>query len=210
MVKFSRNRIGFVSGSVIILASVGVLSQQRSPATVLRANYQQAIHQMITPAPTSHPVSQNIEVDSPDGALKFIENRELMSNGGIHYRFRTFTATGDSHLLYEGILPVGEELSLPDNSWSPDNSYVFIMRRGLFDLTAFVFHADGTAFPDGQPFIDMSVKFNDQLSALTLRNVTGWDGPGLLHVFTFNADKTKGPSYWFEVYDQAFIELATR
>jgi hypothetical protein len=101
-------------------------------------------------------------------------------------------------------------MQLPANSWSPDNKFIFISGNTPEGLKVLVFRATGEPFADGQSVVDLSALFREKLPNAVLRGVTGWDDPALLHVFTYNADKSIGYSYWFDIWSKSFIQLAHR
>lgn len=92
----------------------------------------------------------------------------------------------------------GENLSLPQNAWAPDDMYVFIKKNDTF----LVFKTSGETFVGGEQYLDVVSLFGEKLPDLTLRDATGWDGVGLMHI---QSDKF---SYWFDVASKSFLQLA--
>ncbi len=195
---------------LVVLVSGVVLVRNRTPDTAPRAASPDTAHPItISPQP---PLSSTMTVHSPDGTeqlvLKEVEDRTGTQSA---YVLTASDVSGaNRRIIYQSVAPNGTNVRIPANSWSPDNKFVFIIAIRNEQLTVFVFQANGEAFADGSPYIDVSSLFRDRLPTAILRDVTGWDDPSLLHVMTYTADKTLGPSYWFDIWSKSFIELARR
>lgn len=92
----------------------------------------------------------------------------------------------------------GENLSLPPNAWAPDDVYVFLKQNDTF----LVFKTSGESFASGEQYLDVVSLFGEKLPDFTIRDATGWDGVGLMHI---QSDKY---SYWFNVASKSFLQLA--
>ena len=108
--------------------------------------------------------------------------------------------------IYKVTIPESENFSIPFNSWSPDNSYLFIQKN---TDNALVFKANGEPVTDSQLFFDIKESFNEKVTDNTPRVITGWASDRLIIVNTFNSDKSIGPSYWFEIPSKAVIRLSS-
>lgn len=150
-------------------------------------------------------------VHSPDGTMKLVLTSQVQPDGETKYvAWVADVAGANRHTIYETTLPVGFMVVLPQNSWSPDNKFLFLKISSPMELAVKVFEANGAAFADGQTSIDVSALFKSDFPDLTLRDVTGWDDPALLHVMSYTTSTTFGSSYWFDVWGRSFIELARR
>lgn len=99
-------------------------------------------------------------------------------------------------------------LGLPDNSWSPNEKYIFIEKNGDGVRNALVFKVDGAPFPNGEKFLDVYSLFLQRNLPYTFVGATGWADYSLLMIETVKADGSRGPKFWFEVPNGAFIQLA--
>lgn len=154
-------------------------------------------------APT--PAVQNTEVHSSDGEMNLIMQTQKQSDDSTTYSFFTSDVSGkNKKILFEKTVNVGVSLTIPKNSWSPDNKYVFLRENKPDPFNIFVFKTSGENFADGQQYLDVSSLFDQHKVKYLLSDVTGWDSPTLLHVVT------SGPSYWFDVTTKAFLQLARR
>jgi len=114
----------------------------------------------------------------------------------------------DAKLLYTRTVSQRASMSIPNNSWSPDYKEVFLILKNGSLTEYLVFNASGEAYAQGDKFLEITSLFTKSTSKLTLKDVTGWDGYGLLHVETSNPDGTRGPRFWFVTGTRQFLELA--
>lgn len=185
----------------MILAIAGVL---------FLANYEKltSLNQpnpaLINPiAPT--PAVQNTEVHSPDGEMNLIMQAQKQSDGSIAYSFFTSDISGkNKKIIFEKTVGIGASMMIPHNSWSPDNKYVFLRENKSDSFDLLVFKASGENFSNGENYISIMPLFAESKIKHTMKDITGWDSPTLLHVIT------SGPSYWFDVTTRSFLQLARR
>jgi len=109
--------------------------------------------------------------------------------------------------LYTVTVPASEGMSIPFNTWSPDDKYVFIQKN---NGDALVFSATGEDISEGQKYIGIKDIFNGTERADYYHETTGWASPTLLIVNTVRADNKKGSSYWFEIPSKAIIQLSSQ
>lgn len=137
---------------------------------------------------------------SPDGkktiVMKAIKNPELTTT----YSFSiTNSATESGQLLYSKTVDSETTMSIPFNTWSPGNQYVYIQEHTATQTLSYVFRANGTLFGDGQAYLEVNNIFLSKKVAFQLREVTGWAAPTLLIINTDDTDLKTGPSYWLDV-----------
>lgn len=198
--------IGVVCFGLVITTGV-YLTGSKTPSYTSRAQAPPSAYTSLPPTVTSLS-----EVHSADGTKKLVL-KEFVQSGSTRSAY-TVTASDISGanrvITYQATLPQKTRLKLPANSWSPDNKFVFVIEQRDDGLTALVFQANGETFADGSRYIDVGSIFRTQFADRSLRDVTGWDDPALLHVMSYNADKTIGLSYWFPIWSKSFIQLAHR
>ncbi|MCL4360585.1 hypothetical protein M1555_05050 [Patescibacteria group bacterium] len=159
------------------------------------------------PTPTAVPTPEifHQNVHSPDGTKQIMLTRISRGNGSATYEVGDADISGkDAVVLYTASVPVAARLSLPPNSWSPDNSYVYIYAS---ESAVLVYRADGKPFPGGETARDVTADFHDKVSGKALRDVTGWDDAELLHVFTSLPDGSRSNPYWYDVVSRTFTGL---
>lgn len=158
-------------------------------------------HPSTTPTPT--PARTAVEVHSPDGKMRIAMRKTVESSGVANYSFSVYEDGSPSVNIFSKTLSVSS-MEIPANSFSPDNNYLFIRENDATESSYFVFKTTGDNFLNGDKYIDVSKEFSARVKSYSLKETTGWDSPGLLHVLT------NGPSFWFELSDRAFLQLATK
>lgn len=96
------------------------------------------------------------------------------------------------------------------NSWSNDNQKFFIEKVSPTGTSYLVFKADGSNFPDDQPYLNVNDYWSKAHPDLKIATLTGWADKDLIIVYSTKADDSEGPSFWFVVSSKKFLQLATR
>ena len=130
-------------------------------------------------------------IEAPDGKDKLIMKEEK-NKENITYTFTT------SRQVFTKTVPIGTEISIPFNTFSPDNKY-FFLKEG-----------DNYFVPLEDQILDISGLFAAKYPDYKITDVTGWGGMNLIVVNTDKASGGIGPSFWFEVPSQTFIPLSIR
>ena len=159
------------------------------------------------PTPTPTPQSstwtkQTNSVDSPDSSKSLVlekttyagENNYSLYSLNKEDNFKTFLFSKKTEETYD--------ISIPFNTWSPDNRYVFIKEPRKTFLVW-----DTKAEEES---LNVSELFQEKYEDLILADVTGWAAPDLLIVNTKTEGGDIGPSIWFDVNSESFIQLSTR
>ena len=206
---FFRNRINvvviFFAILIAVLAAYIVYKKVTKPAA---------------PSPPSPPVvtalvaesdsSIPVDVHSPDGKMKVTMEKKTNTDNTSTFSLTVSDVSGGNPInIFKNTLSDGAEMSIPLNSFSPDNRYLFIRESNGSKQNFLVFKSTGEAFSDGNKYIDVVPLFDAKNTGLKLTDVTGWDSNTLLHVFTEDEKGERGPSFWFEIPDGAVIQLAS-
>lgn len=158
-----------------------------------------------TPTPAPEPsamVKQESSVESPDGSKKLV--LEKVTIGGENNYSLYSLNKEDNFKIFLFSKKTGEDydISLPFNTWSPDNHYVFIKEPRK---TFLVWDTKAE-----EQSLSVSELFQEKYEDLILSDVTGWAAPDLLIVNTKKENGDIGPSLWFDVNSKSFIGLSTR
>lgn len=150
--------------------------------------------------------SQKItEILSPDGKQVLIMKEEV----GKESTTETFSISdepgGGSHKIFSKTLTEGNVISVPYNTFSPDNKYIFLKEAGASGVRYF---ALGTS-KEGLP-MEFTNFFNEKFPDYKITDVTGWGGITLIVFNVDNKDGTVGPSFWYDVASNSFIRLSDR
>lgn len=196
----------FLSTLVLVILAAGVFlavnfrgnTNMQSIASPLKPP-----QNLLTPTPTA--VAQDTQVISPDG------NKKLMiKNISNTYSFYVASVSGNKgQPFFTKTVNQAESITIPGNSWSPDNAYAFVQENDKNSLDYLVFRASGERFSNGQQYLDVPSLFSQRNTDYIVKEVTGWAAPGLLIVNTAKNDNTIGPSFWLDMSNQSFIQLAT-
>lgn len=187
---------GFAASAVLVVLQ---LQKQGSPSAALPPAHANAPAPQPTPKPN--------EVYNSDGSLK-LTLKSANVNGTTDYVVYVSKGDGSGEkVLFNKTLPAGATLAIPGNSWSPDYKEVFLILKDGSMTQYLSFRADGEVYAQGDKYLEVTSLFTKANSKLTLRDVTGWDGYGLLHVETTNPDGSRGPRFWFVTGTRAFIQL---
>jgi hypothetical protein len=147
---------------------------------------------------------------SPDGTKKVIMKVTQNSGNTSTYDFSTADATDSNEQhIFTKTLNVSENMSIPFNTWSPDDKYFFIQQDIDGVKSVFVFNAAETHFADGSAYLDAADSFTKVNTGNSFDEATGWASESLIIINTKKQDGTKGPSYWFEIPSKAIIQLST-
>ncbi len=190
-----KHQSKFIILASLVISLVAVFFVFRSKA--------QPPNPLSTPPPV--PVVRAAEptvVDSPDGKMSLIMRKEK-GNDATTYKFTLKDETsGAQKEMFAKTETAGVTLSIPDNTFSSDNKYVFLKETSASGVTYLV-------LADTQTF-DVSSLFAAKHPNYVITDATGWAGPTLLVINTNKADGGTGPSFWFDVASHSFIQLSTR
>jgi hypothetical protein len=147
---------------------------------------------------------------SPDGMKKVVMKVTQNSDNTSTYDFSTADVTGanEQHILTK-TLNAGESISIPFNTWSPDDKYFFIQQDNGGSKAVFVFQSTGAQFADGLVGLDATDLFVKANTGNSFDEATGWASESLIIINTKKQDGAKGSSYWFEIPSKAIIQLST-
>jgi len=128
--------------------------------------------------------------------------KESKTQDNTTYSFLTTNSDGTQKEVFTKIVPSTSTLSIPANTFSPDDKYIFLKEddSGLVDY--FVVTPSGT--------LDISSLFAAKYPNYKITDVTGWGGMTLIVVNVNNSDGSIGPSFWFNVSGKSFIQLSDR
>lgn len=147
---------------------------------------------------------------APNGKMTLIVKEERGKNGESIDTFSTKKDTGETVEIYTEVLSEGVSISVPLNTFSPDNKYIFLKRTTQSGDTFFVLKTDGTLFKNNEKTIDFVSLFNQKYPETKASDVTGWGGMTLIVVNVNKPDGRVEHSYWYDVTSNSFIALSTR
>lgn len=147
---------------------------------------------------------------APNGKMSLIVKEEKGKDGQVTETFSAQTDTKGTVDIYSEVLATGDSISVPFNTFSPDNKYIFLKRTSATGITYFVLKTDGTDFKDNEKTIDFVSLFNQKYPEAKASDVTGWGGMTLIVVNVDKPDGTVEHYYWYDVSSNSFIALSSR
>jgi hypothetical protein len=141
-------------------------------------------------------------VNSPDGKLTLTMKKEKNQNGIVYTFITTDTVSGIQKNIFTKTVSPGDVISIPANTFSPDDKYIFLKEENLGQSDYFAVTPAGT--------LDISGSFSLKYPKYKITDVTGWGGMTLIVVNTNKEDGSLGPSFWFDISGKSFIQLSTR
>src|SRR5258708_4674850 len=159
-----------------------------------------------TPEPTITPWT------SPDGKKILVMKMLKLSHDSVRYSFfvtTDATATPSGQPVFSKIVSAATTMSIPFNTWSPDNQHFFIQEQNGNETHTYVLKASGQPFADGEVALDVENLFAQKNSDYPIKEITGWAAPTLLIVNTNPTDPAKntGPSFWFDISRKTVTRL---
>ncbi len=137
--------------------------------------------------------NENASVNSPDGKVT-LTMKKITNKNSVTFSFFT------DNLIYSKVATGNDNFSVPFNTWSPDNKYVFIKEDLENEANYLVFPGE----------INVTNLFKEKLPDSKLGEVTGWAAPNLLIVNTNMVDGKIGASYWFDINTKNFTRLSNK
>lgn len=169
------------------------------------------VSQTPLPTPSVAPLFKKWSESQPsiDGSIELIVEYHELPNSQVSNSIFVKNKEKEKQLIFTQDLIIDDQMKIPFNTWSPDETHFFIEKQTPIDSRYLVFKTSGEQFKDGL-FLDVNEYFNQKEIPFAIDKVTGWAAPGLLLVTTLKDDQTKGPSYWFEINSLKFIQLSTQ
>ena len=159
------------------------------------------------PTPTPTVLSLPVSVDSPDGTRTLTMKYQEKNTTTTYSFYASEKPDNQEKLIATKIVPSQHTFSIPDNTWSPDNKYAFIRERTGTESHYFVLPASDSLPQNDLQNTDVQALFSQKYPQFILTDITGWAAPNLLIVNTTTDSGERGPSFWFNIASQTFIQL---
>jgi len=171
------------------------------------------------PKPESEPIQVLTEASpSPEPILSAIS-----ADGEVILKMKqaketetiTWTLTANqveevAKTIWWQVLSQDTTMSIPFNTVSPDNKYLFLKQTGPDKIGYLVLTVSGEPIIPEIQTIEFAELFELEYPEYKITEVTGWGGIDLI---VFNTDKVEGgigPSFWYDVASRSFIRLSNR
>lgn len=163
-----------------------------------------------SPLATDEPKQDIFSQISPDGTKNVVMKITNNNDNTRTYSFYTSDGSGiNEQLIFDKTLDKARHMTIPFNTWSPDNKYFFIQENAAGATSIFAFKESGETFSDTEEYFDVTDLFRKKDTGNNFSEATGWASESLIIINTTKEDGKKGPSYWFEVPNKQIIQLST-
>ena len=165
---------------------------------------------LAAPIATPSPSSSNVtKIGSPDGQ-KTLEMLEKKDGAETTYTVSVSGEDGVANVVFSKTYDSGWSVSIPYNTFSPDNKYFFLKVNGPSTVSYIVVNSTGAVVSRDNQTIEIVGRFEAKETNYKITDVTGWAAPTLMVINTNKNDGGLGPSFWFDLSDTSFIPLSTR
>ena len=195
------------SSQVSRVISVPMAPQLHTPTQSANAQFALAPTLAVSPTPMATQTSSQI---SPDGTKQLYLTSTSNPDGTKNYVLRSENSDGSNAQIVYTASESASTLSIPFNTWSPDDRYVFVNQADGGQIHALAMKADGKPITGNQTYYDLTQLFANQNSGFTYDQTTGWASNNLLIINTKASDGSQGTSYWFDVTTASLTPLATK
>ncbi|MBI1863741.1 hypothetical protein HYS03_00830 [Candidatus Woesebacteria bacterium] len=163
-----------------------------------------------TPSASTKPNTELMSIDSPDGKFSLTLKKHKNQNTITYSFFVKDVEKNEEILIFTKELVSPDSISIPFNSFSPNNKYLFLKEQANTQTNYYVMSTNLTPFKNGEKYLSVSDFFTKKYDKLTLEDITGWADPNLLVLNTNTLEGKPSYSLWFEISSNSFIQLATR
>lgn len=150
------------------------------------------------------------EVLAPNGKmtliLKSVQKGDLTTQ-----TFYTKTDEGETQVeIYSVEKENSNLISIPFNTFSPDNEFIFLKNGTNEKPEYLVLRTDGEMIDGKQEALEFTSRFYEKYPEHKITAMTGWGGYTLIVINSDLSDGKTGPSFWFDVSNFTFIQPSTR
>lgn len=193
----------------LVILAIGVLfvlrSRGKGPESPFFGSGERSYSPPVAKADPSHETA----LDSPDGKWTLTMKEEKSKDGAV-YTFWISGSDGSKKEILRKTVPSGTSMTIPYNTFSPDDKYIFLKEDSSGEALYLVLSVSGASLAKDTQALEISGLFADKYPDYKITNVTGWGGLTLIVVNTDKASGGQGPSFWFDVGSRSFIQLSNR
>lgn len=195
MVKLNKIIIPiFILIAVFVAVKTLNTAENQSPIDSSQPKYVQSV--------TAAPIESNIT--SPDGKSDLVIKERKDGTNTI------WTVEIDNTLVFSERLPDNVSVTIPFNTFSPDNKYIFLNESTNGNKSYIVLASNGKPILQNGENLEITKYFYAKYPNYKITDVTGWASPSLIIVNTDKLTGGIGPGFWFDVSSKSFIQLSTR
>ncbi|MFC1627368.1 hypothetical protein ACFL18_02320 [Patescibacteria group bacterium] len=189
---------------IIAVSVVGGLMFSRFNPSPQPPSINKAITEETSPNPAT-----TLFATSADGEIALEMNQ---TKGTDTITWTLIASEGDelAKKIWWQTLPQDTTMSIPFNTVSPDNKYMFLKQEGAGKTRYVVLTVSGEPIMPETQTVEFAERFEAEHPEYKITEVTGWGG---INLIVFNTNKIEGgigPSFWYEIPSGSFIRLSNR
>src|SRR3989337_4110222 len=151
------------------------------------------------------------EVLAPNGKMTLILRNVKKADGTTAQTFSVISEDEVTPLqIYTLNSGTDNSISIPFNTFSPDNKFIFLKKGQSEKSEYMVRRTDGKNIKGEDKTVEFTSLFYEKYPEFVITDVTGWGGTGLIVVNSNYLDGKMGPSFWFDLSGFSFIRLSTK
>ena len=156
-------------------------------------------------------LNESIEIAAPnEKATLFVVNTKL-SHGNTEQVFSVKKYTDESPVeVYSVESDEVNFVSVPLNTFSPDNRFIFLKEDNENKPKYLVMRTDGKNLKGDLKYVELTSLFYEKHPDFVISDVTGWGGYTQLVLNTDSKEGKTGPTWWFDAASLTFYKLTTR
>lgn len=151
-----------------------------------------------------------INILSPDGKVSLTLKNIKTNDGLIDQTLLISSDENNLTQIFTQNSTTGGLLTIPYNTFSPDNKYFFIRKNKADEPEYLVMRTDGKNLRGDTKSVEIYGLFKEKYKDFKITDITGWAGPTLTVINTDLKNGGAGPSFWFDLSNHSFIRLSTR
>ena len=154
---------------------------------------------------------ESVDIISPDEKYTLNVKKKGLPGGLVTQTFYIKSDKDENPVeIYERESAADDLISVPENTFSPDNKYIFLKYGDSGKTRYIVLRTDGAELKEGIQSVEIESLFSEKHSDYIITDVTGWGGYTLIVVNTDTIAGQTGPSWWFDLTNFSFIRLSSR
>ncbi|OGM21380.1 hypothetical protein A2714_02325 [Candidatus Woesebacteria bacterium RIFCSPHIGHO2_01_FULL_38_9] len=152
-----------------------------------------------------------IDFSSPDGTHTLTMKNGKEVGGVVTQTFFVSSEKDKTPInIFERDSDPDKLVAVPDNSFSPDHKYIFMIYEEDGKNRYIVFRTDGKDINKSGKTVEIESLFSEKFPDFVITDVTGWGSYSLIVVNSDTKEGKTGPSWWFDLSNFSFIRLSSR
>ncbi len=132
-------------------------------------------------------------------------SQDIIDKGNNHLITLTLLTDTGKKVIYSESLGKSEGILIPDDNWSTDGSYFYVILSGPDEIDPLAFNSEGQRLSGNKDYLDVGKLFYDQTGLVVGGNIK-WVAGDKLQFSSIGGNFQSGPIYIFDVTNKSFIK----